>query len=692
MYYALRGFARAFDHQGNGRQLRILDAWGRIASVGVTGVLLLLALFAFHAADTTDEAAVEVQVATTLSHYLQGARYALASEESLARKYRESPGPNILRLHSDAAASLEDDLKVVARLGDPSDRAFAATILRDNAAYVASSAGMFAALDHHERALVAALDARIDPAFETMQRRAASQAALQERRASQALGELRTTQRHAIEASGLLSLLGVVCLAVVLFIFGAYRRGIAAAHAAEVRQLEGAALTDNLTKLGNHRAYQDDLHREISRAKRHGHDLTLALIDVDDLKLLNDRGGHLLGDQVLGALGLLLANLRHEDRAYRIGGDEFSILFAQTSDVDARETMERLRLRAQDLLLGGTISAGIATLSPDCDAETLHAQADAALYASKRRGRNGLTMYQPDLAGLSVVSPAQVSNLKTLIAERGLGVVFQPIWDVKRAQVLAYEALARPETRYGFAGPEAAFDLAERVGCAHELDAVSRQVTLARASTLPEGALLFMNMSPQSFARRRLDVAHLTADVHAAGLTADRLVIEITERSIVNLGEVVAVAKELQQAGFRLALDDVGSGNAGLEMLTELNVDFVKIDRGIILKAGKDDKARGVLSGIIVIAKATGAYVIAEGIETVEMLDLVCRATVDWHAMERGIAGAQGYLLHHPSEAFLDAQAASVVRALVRDTLALQEGATIALTGNALARRWEQFA
>ncbi|MDQ2858348.1 MAG: bifunctional diguanylate cyclase/phosphodiesterase [Candidatus Eremiobacteraeota bacterium] len=692
MYYALRRLARPFARTGNGRQLRVLDVWGRAASVGVTAVLLLLALFALHAAGTTDGAAAEVQVATALNHHLQGARYAVAAEESLERKYRLHPGPDISRFHRDAAASLEDDLRAVARIGAANDRAFAAEISQANRAYMASSARMFAAVDRHQSPLVAAIDAQIDPAFEDMQRRTASRAALQERRASQALDELRTSQRHTIKASALLSLLGVACLAIVFFIFGAYRRDIAAAHAAEVRQLEDAALTDHLTKLGNHRAYQEDLHREISRAKRHGHDLTLALIDVDDLKLLNDQGGHLHGDRVLGALGSLLGSLRHEDRAYRIGGDEFSVLFPQTSNADARETMERLRLRAQESLLGATISGGIATLSPDCDAETLHAQADAALYASKRRGRNGFTLYQPDATGLSVVSPAQVSNLKALIAERGLGVVYQPIWDVKRAEVLAYEALARPAARYGFAGPQAAFDLAERVGCAPELDAVARFVTLAGASSLPDSALLFINMSPQSFARRRLDVASITEEVCAAGFAPGRLVIEITERSIANLGEVVALAKELQQAGFRLALDDVGSGNAGLEMLSELNVDFVKIDRSIILKAGRDDKARGVLARIVVIAKATGAYVIAEGIESIEMLDLVCRATVDWHAMERGIQGAQGYLLRRPSDGFLDARETSVIRALVRDTLALEDDATVTLNGDALARRWEQFA
>ena len=105
-------------------------------------------------------------------------------------------------------------------------------------------------------------------------------------------------------------------------------------------------------------------------------------------------------------------------------------------------------------------------------------------------------------------------------------------------------------------------------------------------------------------------------------------------------------AKRLRSLGFGLALDDTGAGNAGLEVLSQLPVDFVKIDRAVVAKGLTDKTARGVLTGITAIARETAAYVIAEGIENIEMFDLV---------RQMGVQGVQGYLLGRPSETLPDA-------------------------------------
>src|SRR5207249_1069062 len=103
----------------------------------------------------------------------------------------------------------------------------------------------------------------------------------------------------------------------------------------------------------------------------------------------------------------------------------------------------------------------------------------------------------------------------------------------------------------------------------------------------------------------------------------DRVVLEITERSMVRPDVVVREAKRLRNLGFGLALDDTGVGNSGLEVLSALPVDFVKIDRSVVAKGLTDKTARAVLAGIEAIARQTSAYVIAEGIENIEMFDLV---------------------------------------------------------------------
>jgi diguanylate cyclase (GGDEF)-like protein len=167
------------------------------------------------------------------------------------------------------------------------------------------------------------------------------------------------------------------------------------------RLLEGRAFTDPLTGLANHRAFQERLHAEVSRAQRHGRPLALALIDVDHFKSINDLSGHAVGDRVLAALGARLgALLRSEDVLARIGGDEFALLLPETDDAEARLVLERARAELErGPLVDGIrvrISAGICELERAGDAETLMRLADGALYWSKEHGRNVTAVYDPE--------------------------------------------------------------------------------------------------------------------------------------------------------------------------------------------------------------------------------------------------------------------------------------------------------
>ena len=146
---------------------------------------------------------------------------------------------------------------------------------------------------------------------------------------------------------------------------------------------------------------------------------------------------------------------------------------------------------------------------------------------------------------------------------------------------------------------------------------------LARAAEIPDGVLLFLNLNPQSLTHGDLAGDRLLRSVAAAGLEPSQIVLEITERSDARLSQVIADATRLRGLGFRLALDDVGAGNAGLEMLRELSVDFVKIDHTVIAGALDDTHAQAVLLAIIAYAGRAGAYVIAEGIESEQVLAFV---------------------------------------------------------------------
>jgi EAL domain-containing protein (putative c-di-GMP-specific phosphodiesterase class I) len=247
----------------------------------------------------------------------------------------------------------------------------------------------------------------------------------------------------------------------------------------------------------------------------------------------------------------------------------------------------------------------------------------------------------------AIAPPEKVAALRALIDAGHMDVHFQPVWDLDAGEVLGFEALSRLPEGCPLAGPGDAFELAERIGWAHELDAVCRAAALARAGELPAGASLFLNVAPQTLDRDALSGDALQRAVATAGLPPERLILELTEQFPSRLSKVVAEADRLRALGFRIALDDVGAGNCGLELLRRVTVDFVKVDRSVVSAALHDRSARAVLEAIVAYARRTDAYVIAEGIESREMLDLVRGPLIEapdgaW------VRGGQGYLLGRP--------------------------------------------
>jgi diguanylate cyclase (GGDEF)-like protein len=444
------------------------------------------------------------------------------------------------------------------------------------------------------------------------------------------------------------------------------RLGIAFAHMSGklnrlVQQLEASAMTDALTQLGNRRAFDARMHGELSRAARHGGQVWLALVDIDNFKAVNDENGHQHGDVVLSKLGAVLRHVRAEDGAYRLGGDEFAVILADCSREDANLALERLREEAQDELFGTTISVGLACSAQGLiDGETLQRQADAALYVCKQRGRNIVVAFDEVQTSGALAQQMNVPAVTRLIAERGLLVAYQPIWDLARGTILGFEALARPFAEYGLSGPQEAFEIAVKIGRAHDLDRVCREAAIAQAADLPPNALLFINVSPETLARDALDGETLAASLSEVGLGVDRIVLEITERYAGSIEPVIAAARELQRFGFKLALDDTGAGNAGL------HVDFIKIDGAIVAAGARDMAARGVITALVALARTTNAYVIAEGIEDRSMLESVSASSLDGSVNPNVVGGVQGYLVGRPGTITDALSAAGATEALLR--------------------------
>lgn len=609
------------------------------------GILLSLMAVAVGGAFVSQAAGRNVNETIHAVRYLVDAQFWVATEESLERQYRLYPSVAIRAEHRAAELRLEADLRVER----PS--AGIASIGRAEARYAVAVKRLFAAIDDHNIARAAAIDHnQSDPAFAAVQYSIDAETAVARARADAALRSLHDTEDTILMLNTLLSVIGVALLIGVLYVLRRYRRLVNDSLTAELNRFKQASLTDYLTGLGNHRAYQESVARSVGDCNGTGALVTIALLDVDELKVLNDRNGHVTGDRLLASLAQVLRAADLDSVPYRLGGDEFALTFSGMSSEVARLRMERVRATVEAQMTGMTVSVGISTTSPsEPDLLVIREQADAALYEAKRRGRNCVVTFDEIRDEHPVFLPARVEQVRRLVSEATIGVAFQPIWSIDHRRVIGYEALARPAGPDPI-NPQDAFDIAERIGKAHELDRVCRTAILARSQNLPANTLLFLNVSPQTLDHAELAGTSLVRAVEAAGLTPERVVLEITERSVARIDAVVREAARLRALGFLLALDDAGSGNSGLEMLSKLAVDFVKIDREVVVRAQAGAGGRGVLAGIIAIAHEMNAQIIAEGIEDEAMLELIRSAT----RSSPLDCAVQGYYLGRPQPNFID--------------------------------------
>jgi diguanylate cyclase (GGDEF)-like protein len=424
---------------------------------------------------------------------------------------------------------------------------------------------------------------------------------------------------------------------------------------AEIHELYGqarrAALLDGLTGLGNHRAFQDELAKQLEEARRQGTPLALLLFDVDGLKTVNDSHGHAAGDRLLVAVGQVAAAImRRGDRAFRVGGDEFAVLLP-SSDIDVGLAVGRRILAAA---LGGgdpgapidpfSLSIGVSAYpNPSAETYELYRHADVALYWCKRHGRTAVVAFDADHHedGAAERPIAQLSaDVATVLATRAVRPVYQPIFSMESGRPTGFEGLVRPNEGAPFGDASSLFAAAEAANQTVELDLLCLEVVAAGAAQLPEDAYLSVNLSPRTLESSMFRSSDLKGIFRRHGISLDRIVLELTERETVeDLDQLRRNVEKCRAAGMRIAADDVGAGNAGLRLLSEIHFDVVKIDLSLVQGGIDHDPSHAVLRALQGLATQWQASIVAEGIETSEQLAVV---------RDLGISAGQGYLLGRP--------------------------------------------
>ena len=425
--------------------------------------------------------------------------------------------------------------------------------------------------------------------------------------------------------------------------------------------LEGLATRDPLTGLDNHASFQESVRREIERGRRYGARCAVVLASIDRFRDINASLGFPGGDALLRSLGGFLlgsgraadlpAYLAGGDVLARFGGDTFAILLPQTDRTGAATRAEHFRRTLEQAELGSglpriTVSVGVAALPEHAqDADGLIAAAATSLDAAKQAGRNRLMCWSRELSAGGRLDSAQVRHeadklvaLQRSIRERSFQSVYQPIVDLAAGTEVAWEALTRPMDP-AFTSVLDLLGTAERSGQVPTLGRVLRAIQIAAIHKLPPDKLLFLNVHPFEF----LEQGGIEAEPALQPWTK-RVVLELTEAAeLSNFARARERVAALRAAGFRIAVDDLGSGYSSLNHLALLEPDFVKVDMAMIRGIEEGSRAARLIKHILEYCRGEGMRAVCEGIETPEELRVVAAL---------GVSLVQGYLLARPGPPF----------------------------------------
>ncbi|MCY1139943.1 EAL domain-containing protein [Actinoplanes sp. Pm04-4] len=420
-------------------------------------------------------------------------------------------------------------------------------------------------------------------------------------------------------------------------------------------KLHQQAFTDSLTGMPNRALFRQRLDEAVTGHE--DHPVTVLLLDLDDFKLVNDNLGHSAGDELLTTIaGRLRRHVRPSDVLARLGGDEFAIIMRDLEPGDAAALAERLvrtirepiRLGSRDITC--SLSIGIATSVPgDANGDQLLGNADLAMYAAKRAGRNGYAIFDPTMT-MSVLEEAQLRiDLEHALEHDEFAVLYQPVVDMQTQSVTSVEALVRwNHPRDGLLGPYHFIAAAEANGLIVPLGRwvlreACAQLAHWRAES-PAAASLKVNVN---LSARQFQYAGLVDDVAGAlddaGLDPASLTLEITESMLM---EDIDTAKRtlhaLRELGVRLAIDDFGTGYSSLSYLKQLPVDVIKIDKTFVDDVDTDADDVALVDAVAGLGQALKMQTVAEGIET----------DAQWVTLRRlGIDHGQGYLFGRPADA-----------------------------------------
>lgn len=404
------------------------------------------------------------------------------------------------------------------------------------------------------------------------------------------------------------------------------------------------ATHDALTEAPNRLAFT----RVLTDCCETGITFATAMLDLDRFKIVNDTLGHLAGDELIRAVYQTLeANVPEGGFVARLGGDEFGIIFETPGEQAAEMDCDRMLLACGGSfeILGhqvqGGASIGLVVTPPNPlrDPVDILRRADLALNDAKHHGRGQVKAFDESMDESIRLRSRIEQGLSDAIAKGELSLAYQPIVSSDALEITGFEALLRwASPEYGNISPAVFIPIAEESNLIHELGDWVLEESLKVLDQWP-GQFVSVNFSPRQF-RRQNFVGYVVEKVQRAGISPNRLQIEITETAIFDDADRAAeTLYKLRQMGFRIALDDFGTGYSSLYNIRKFALDCLKIDRSFIDGMGRERESAAIVQSIVHLGRSLGLGVVAEGVETLTQLQALRVA---------GASHLQGYFFSRP--------------------------------------------
>lgn len=424
---------------------------------------------------------------------------------------------------------------------------------------------------------------------------------------------------------------------------------------------ERLASTDGLTGLPNRAAFNRAL---TTLACDQPSGWAILILDLDNLKIVNDSFGHHSGDMVIMSVAERLAKAASPESVYRLGGDEFAVIIHSSDHIAELDRFAARLITAVGTPLDcaghvvvprATAGAAIADAT-DRHADHVRRNADFALYHAKETNRGGFVRYWPGIGSRITRRLDAIREVDIALREDRIDAFYQPIVQLGTGEIMGFEALCRMRIGAHVLPASAFHDATTDVHVATRLTERMLEIVASDIRSWDAMELAFdriaINVSSADFHGKKLCAQVNAAFSQCDGLL-DRIVLEVTEAVYINQPDLLVtdVIQQLQQKGIRIALDDFGTGYASLTHLLTVPVDIVKIDKSFVDRLVEGDAGRVIVEGILHIARGLDMEVVAEGIEAESQADMLHMS---------GCQLGQGYFFARP----LDRKAATELLAL----------------------------